>query len=52
MATMTGVIFLGDRRLEQLEFPARPRFLLAEAEQALQATKNDPANIKSVVVPK
>jgi len=27
-------------------------YTLAEAEQALQATKNDPANIKSVVVPK
>jgi len=26
-------------------------YTLAEAEQALQATKNDPANIKSVVVP-
>ena len=25
---------------------------LVEAEQALQATQNDPANIKSVVVPK
>ncbi len=27
-------------------------YTLAEAEQALQATQNDPANIKSVVVPK
>ncbi len=27
-------------------------YTLAETEQALQATKNDPANIKSVVVPK
>jgi L-iditol 2-dehydrogenase len=28
------------------------RYTLAEAEQALQATRSDPANIKSVVVPK
>jgi len=27
-------------------------YALEETEQALQATKNDPANIKSVVVPK
>jgi hypothetical protein len=52
MATMTGVVLPGDRRLELREFPM-PEPGYGQVLVRMKASSlNDPANIKSVVVPK